>query len=169
MDENITIEVLDNKKHNTKLFDCEVVELNNFISKFAAQQQKKFVGRTFVAIKPNNVVIGFYTLSAGSVKHADAPDGLKKGLPQYPIPVATLGRLAVDKSMKGKGMGSMLLKDALHKVITASENIALVAVIVDAKNESAVAFYRQYGFAKFESIPSKLFLPLKTILKALPS
>ena len=152
------------KHHIVKYFDCGNVALNEFISRYAFKQQKKNVGQTYVATNRDNV-IGFYTISAGSVRHQDAPEILAKSLPKYPIPTVTLGRLAVHVEQQGKGIGVMLLKHALHKILAAAKNIGIVAVVVDAKDIKAANFYQQYGFIPFYDKPLTLFLPLKNIIK----
>ena len=84
-------------------------------------------------------------------------------MPKYPIPTVTLGRLAVHIDEQGKGIGAMLLKDALYKILSAAKNIGIVAVVIDAKNSKVSKFYRQYGFIPFYDKPFSLFLPLKNI------
>lgn len=167
MDETFIIELFDKKKLRIDHFDCGEILLNNFIFCYASQQQKKGLGRTFALVNQQRHLIGFYTLSAGSVRYEDAPETLKQKLPRYPIPTVVLGRLAVDKRYQGKGCGKQLLKDALLRVAAASDTIGMVAVIVEAKNEQALSFYKQYGFIPFLNISRKLFLPLKTIKTAL--
>jgi predicted GNAT family N-acyltransferase len=162
MASQLKIEALD-KHHVVKHFDCGDSALNEFIKRYAFKQQKKKVGQTFVAINNDNV-IAFYTISAGSVRHQDAPETLAKGLPRYPIPTVTLGRLAVHTNEQGKGMGAMLLKDALHKILSVAKTIGIVAVVVHAKNANAVKFYQQYGFIPFHDKPFTLFLPLKQLI-----
>jgi GNAT superfamily N-acetyltransferase len=152
-----------NKKHKTEKFDCGINSLNLFIKQFAWQQQKKHVGRTFVINNKNNEVISFYTLSAGSIRHEEAPTALAKNLPKYPIPTVLLGRLAIHKTEQGKGLGALLLRDVLFRVSNVADNLDVVALTVDAKNKKAVAFYKQYGFIAFNSKPFTLFMPLKTI------
>ncbi len=113
---------------------------------------------------PARKVLGYYTLSASLVNTGDLPETLTKKLPRYPqMPVTLLGRLAVDDSMKGKGMGQFLLMDALHRSLQAAPNIAAMAVVVDAKDDAAEAFYRHYGFIALQLQPRRLFLAMKTV------
>lgn len=109
-----------------------------------------------------NTIMGYYTLSAGSISVADLPLVLKQRLPNYPVPIALLGRLAVDKNYQGQGLGSILLADAIQRVEQASEILAVYAIVVDALNLSAAEFYRQFGFIPFPEKPLRLFLPLIT-------
>ncbi len=93
------------------------------------------------------------------------PPAKAKRLPHYPVPTAVHGRLAVDREQQGQGLGEALLLDAIHRVIRASTTIAVYAIIVDAKNERAQAFYERYGFRAFTSKPRRLSLPLETLEK----
>lgn len=109
-------------------------------------------------------VLGYYTLSASLVNTGELPDTLAKKLPRYPqLPVTLLGRLAVHESMKGQGLGQFLLLDALHRCLVAAANIAATAVVVDAKDDAAAAFYRRFGFAPLQAQPRRLFLPMKVV------
>lgn len=108
-------------------------------------------------------VLGYYTLSASIVNARDLPDDLAKKLPRYPqLPVSLLGRLAIDHSMKGRGLGQFLLMDALRRSLLAASQVAAMAILVDAKDESAAAFYRHFGFLPLQEQPRRLFLPMKT-------
>jgi predicted GNAT family N-acyltransferase len=99
---------------------------------------------------------------------ADLPDDLARTLPRYPqLPVTLLGRLAVDESTKGQGLGEHLLLDALHRSLAHAEQIAAIAVVVDAKDENAGSFYRHYGFIPLQAQPSRLFVPMRSIAQLL--
>jgi ribosomal protein S18 acetylase RimI-like enzyme len=116
----------------------------------------------FVALTGGQRVAGYYTLSSASLVLADLPDGASKKLPRYPtVPAVRMGRLAVDQDFHGQGLGSALLADALNRA--ARSEIAAYALIVDAKDESAAAFYRHHGFIALPNSPSILFLPLATV------
>jgi len=91
------------------------------------------------------------------------PERLRQRLPRYPVPVVLLGRLAVVESRQGKGLGSILLADALQRVAQASQVMAVYAVVVDALNDRAAQFYQQVGFIPFPSQPLKLFLPMDSV------
>src|SRR5690606_14958306 len=125
----------------------------------------KSVAAPFVlTVAPALQVLGYYTLSASLVNANELPDTLAKKLPRYPqLPVTLLGRLAVDQSMKGRGVGQFLLMDALHRSLEAAANIAAMAVVVDAKDEAAEAFYRHFSFLPLHEQPRRLFLPMKTV------
>jgi GNAT superfamily N-acetyltransferase len=111
---------LSGKHHRRENFDCGEESLNQFLKKFARQNQEKGFGRTFVAVLPNeNQVLGYYTLSAGIV----AFESVSEKVPRYPIPTAHLGRLATDLSMRGQGLGEWLLIDALERTVLVAEKV----------------------------------------------
>ena len=107
-----------------------------------------------------DAVLGFYTLSALAVDLASLPEALSRKLPRHPVPCALIGRLAVDRSAHGRGIGRMLLADAVKRVVAAGETVAMHALIVDAANEDAKRFYENFGFAPLTDDPMRLFLPL---------
>lgn len=109
-------------------------------------------------------ICGYYSLNAVSFQRDNLPDDQAKHLPRYPVPAALLGRLAVDNSTKGKGLGAFLLMDAMNRILLASQTLAVHAVVVDAKDGAAAAFYRRYGFIPFTGEGRRLFLPMVTIL-----
>ena len=131
----------------------------------ARQDADKRVAAPFVLTEPPALrVLGYYTLSASLVDAAELTDALAKRLPRYPqLPVTLLGRLAVDGSMKGKGVGQFLLMDALRRSVEAAANIAAMAIVVDAKDEAAEAFWRRFDFLPLQQRPRRLFLPMKTV------
>ena len=156
------------KQHDRKNFDCGEASLDLYLHRYANQDIRRRVNRVFVASPPGEPrrVIGYYSLSAGSLATADLPEKLSHRLPRYPVPVALLGRLAVDKPYQGQGLGAVLIADALQRIALASRLMAVYAVVVDALNENAAKFYRQFGFIQLPSQPLKLFLPMDTVTKS---
>jgi len=153
------------KHHKRDNFDCGVDSLNDYIKYRASQDVRKKLSVCFVFVK-NNTVRGYYTLSGGSIPQEDIPEKFSKKYPASytDIPVILLGRLAVDKSYKGKGMGEHLLLDALKESYDVSkEKIGAVAVVV-FPIENADGFYEKYGFIKLPG-SGKMFLPMNTIKK----
>lgn len=132
----------------TASFQCGSAPLDDYIRRYASQDVRRNVARVFVATPENNPrqLAGFFTLSAGSVSCASLPASQAKKMPRYPVPVALIGRLAVDKQFQGKGLGAILLADACQKVSQASAVLAVVGIIVDAKDDKAIAFYEHFGF-----------------------
>ncbi|MCQ8183736.1 GNAT family N-acetyltransferase [Methylomonas sp. SURF-1] len=157
----LKIETL-NTNHQRKAFDCGDSTLNNYLQQYARQNVKHRLNKVFVAtdVSAPQTILGYYTLSAGSVRAGDLPPEHKNRLPNYPVPVALLGRLAVDKQYQGQRLGTILLADAVQRVEQASEVMAVYAIVVDALNPAAAEFYRQFGFNVLPGQPLKLFLPL---------
>ena len=153
------------KQHDRKSFDCGEQSLNQYLHRYASQDIKRRVNRVFIASPPDTPrqVIGYYSLSAGSLDTADLPEALRRRLPRYPVPVVLLGRLAVAESHQGQGLGSILLADALRRIVQAGQMMAVYAVVVDALNDRAAGFYQQFGFTPLPSQPLKLFLPMDSI------
>lgn len=142
-------------------FDCGQLELNRYIRHYATQDIKRNVARVFIANPEAHGIqlAGFYTLSAGSISCSELPEHLAKKLPRYPVPVAILGRLAVELKFQGQGLGSILLADACERVAKASKTLAVAGIVVDAK-ESAAEFYRHFGFMPLHGSVNKLLLPI---------
>ena len=155
------------KTHDRKAFDCGNEDLNRYLREQARQDTKKRVAASFVFTQPGSpAVLGFYTLSASIIPIEALPPDLMKRLPRYgQLPVTLLGRLAVDRSLGGQGVGEFLLVDALRRSLEAAQQIAAMAVIVDAKNEKAESFYRHFDFQPFQQTPLRLFLPMGQIAK----
>jgi predicted GNAT family N-acyltransferase len=144
-----------------KVFNCGQVELNAYINRYASQDIKRNLARVFVASPVDDLAClsGFFTLSVGSVNCSDLPIAMARTLPAYPMPVALIGRLAVDIEFQGKGLGSILLADACQKIRQAADTLAVVGIIVDAKDNSVAAFYRHFGLIELPGKPDRLLLP----------
>jgi GNAT superfamily N-acetyltransferase len=142
-------------------FSCGQPELDDYIRRFASQDVRRNVARVFVATPETDLdrMAGFFTLSAGSINCSDLPPPLAKKLPRYPVPVALIGRLAVDAKFKGKGLGSILLVDACQKVKSASAMLAVAGIVVDAKDDVARTFYEHFGFVALPGQSDRLLLP----------
>ena len=122
----------------------------------------------FVARDDELGIAGFYSLSAFTLAIEDVPESLARRLPRYDaIPAALIGRLARDERARGRGVGEFLLADAVRRILTASRALAVFAIIVDAKDEHAVAFYETFGFQPFPRRPRRMFLPISTAIQAL--
>ncbi|ROZ69010.1 N-acetyltransferase [Ramlibacter sp. WS9] len=154
------------KTHERAAFTCGSAALDRYLQQQARQDAEKSVAAPFVlTTPPARQVLGYYTLSASLVNASELPNTLAKKLPRHPqLPVTLLGRLAVDQSMKGKGIGQLLLMDALRRSLEAATHIAAMAVLVDAKDDAAQAFYRHFSFLPLHEQPRRLFLPMKTVV-----
>ena len=150
--------------HDRSAFSCGVEALDRYLRQQASQDARKHVAATFVlAEKDKPAILGFYTLAATSVRLVDLPEPTAKKLPRYPlVPAILLGRLAVEQSQRGKVYGELLLIDALRRCLD-TKDIGWTAVVVDAKDEKAVAFYERYHFIRFAPTTMQLFLPRATI------
>ncbi len=154
------------EKHDRSGFACGKPPLNQYIKKYALVNQRNDISRTYVATRDNRVV-GYYTLAFGSVSHDEATPKIKAQLPQYPIPIMLLARLAVDQREAGKGLGKGLLKDALLRTIQAADIGGLRAVLTHAKDEEAKQFYQKFGFEESPIQPLTLMLSIKDISASL--
>ncbi len=148
-------------------FDCGSAPLNDYLRKQVGQDIRRRITACFVALANDGRIAGYYTLASASILLSDLPQALAKKLPRYPsVPAVRMGRLAVDQTFAGTGLGAALLADALHRACRSE--IAAFALVVDAKNETAAAFYRSHGFIAFSESPLTLFLPLDTARAASP-
>ena len=151
-----------NATHDKTTFNSDSEPLNRYFKEQASQDIKRRVSACFVAITQDNEIVGYYTLASASVLLSELPELLLKKLPRYPtVPAVRLGRLAVSTQQKSQGIGAALLADALLR--SASNEIAAYALIVDAKDAKATAFYQHHGFMALGVEPMKLFLPLANI------
>lgn len=149
------------RRHDRSRFDCGSEPLDRYIRRQASQDAQRRMARVFVAVpEGSSEVAGFYTLGAASIERTALPPEEARHLPHYPVPVALIGRLAVDRRWGGQGLGSALLADAFRRVVRASEVLAVYAVIVDAKDARARAFYERFGFVRLPDAGQRLFHPV---------
>jgi ribosomal protein S18 acetylase RimI-like enzyme len=164
---DIVIEPL-GRHHDRARFSCGRPDLDNWFRLRASQDEKRDVTRVFVAVSADLGVVGFYNLSALSLSLDDLPAEVARKLPRYPaVPAALIGRLARDERVRGQSMGELLLADAIQRILGAARSIAVFAIVVDAKDEEAVDFYRAFGFRVFPLHPKRLFLLASTATAAL--
>lgn len=156
------------KDHRLDEFDCGQEALNRFLRRYAWVSQQSDNAQTCVVTREGHVV-GYYSLTAGAVRHEEVSERTRKGQPRHPIPVAILARLAVAKAEQQKGLGAALLKDALLRVAGASDSIGIRALLVHAKDDHARAFYQHFGFEPSPSDPLHLMLILKDLKAILGS
>lgn len=151
------------REHSLDSFDCGKDDLNRFLKRQAWNNQQSHSAQTYVLAR-NLSVLGYYSLAAGSVRHEDATERVKKGLARHPVPVILLARLAVDVSLQGKGVGPALLKDALLRAASAADTIGARALLVHAKDDNAKRFYEHFDFEPSPSDPYHLLLIMKDLL-----
>ena len=156
-----------------KGFRCGQAALDDFFAKHALPNDRRGLGKTFVLRHAGGQpeILGFYTLSMADVEVDTLPPKIRRGLPRYPVPVARIGRLAVDERVRGRGYGADLLEDAFRRIDTASQVLGCMGVLVDAKDAAALTFYARYGFVVLDDgkSPKPMLLSLKALRKAIES
>jgi predicted N-acetyltransferase YhbS len=144
-------------------------ELDDWFRHRAGQDQRRNMARVFVALDDTDKIVGFYSLSAFSVGPEDFAEEHARKLPRYDVvPAVLIGRLARHVQVRGEVVGPSLVADAISRLLDASDSIGVHAIVVDAKDGPAAAFYRTFGFIEFPDARSRLFLPLATARKANP-
>lgn len=160
-----SIELLD-KNYNRTSFDCGNESLNRYLQQTARQHNQKGISRTFVLTDASNIkdkiIIGFFSLSLCEIRSAKLPPSLAKKYPLN-VPGVKLARLAVDINWQGKGIGEILMIEAMNRAVIISDNAGVVGLFVDAKDERAKSYYTRYGFVSLEDNLLEMFLPLATI------
>lgn len=146
------------KHHDRSNFACGEAPLDDYLRRLARQHALSNISRSYVACK-GVTILGYYSLAMAAIRREQLPPQHQKRFPNYPVPVARLARLAVSQSQQGKGLGKLLLLDALHRCHRLSEEIGSAGVIVDAKNASAHRFYSQMNFEALPESPLTLWLP----------
>jgi hypothetical protein len=134
------------KRHDRATFDCGDAGMNTFLVRYASQSHEKGGAKTFLAIDDrNSKTLGFYSLSPASIAYEHTPDVVKKGLARYEVPVFRLGRLAVDITVQGEGLGGQLLLGAGKRCLRVVVEAGGVALLIDVKNEGVAGCYASYG------------------------
>ncbi len=157
------------RHHDREGFDCGAPELNEYIRRYARQNHESGGAKTFVAAAPAAParVLGYYSISPGAIAFARVPATLARRLGRYEVPVFRLGRLAVDRSMQGQGLGGDLLLAAGARALAVAVEVGGVALAIDAKDENAARWYERFGALPLLDDPLKLILPLTTIAEAI--
>ncbi len=155
-------QLLDPTRHDRQSFKSGVADLDIFLSRFAMQQSIKgiTVVRVLVDAEAPKTILGYYSLSAAQVDTAQLTASDQQKLPRYPVPCFRLGRLATHLDYRGRGFGRLLMGLALARCLEAQKIVAAYALIVDAKDAAAAAFYRHYGFTLCKDNGQSLYLPL---------
>ncbi len=158
-------EILNTKEHNRKNFDCGVEVLNQYLEKYASQDQKRGLTKIYI-LSEDDIILGYYSLSAHSVLRDNLPKEIKVG-GCGDIPFLLLGRLAVDKKYQGQGYGDVLIFHAFKITMEIAEKVGILGIIVDAKNEDIISFYEGFGFKRLKVTETRLVLPITALSKLL--
>lgn len=161
-------------RHVKAGFRCGSAPLDEFFAKHALPNDRRGIGKTFVLERPEGQqelpeVVGFYTLSMAVIAYGELPTPKRKALPKYPMPVALVGRLAIDDRARGRGYGERLLVDALRRILSAADQLGCFGVVVDAKDANARSFYSKYDFQPIEgakTFPLRMFVSIETVRAA---
>ncbi|MFN8710517.1 MAG: GNAT family N-acetyltransferase [Planctomyces sp.] len=159
------------RRHNRDAFDCGEPALNDFLRQHARKSHEKGAAKTFLAISSadGTTILGFYSLCPASMEYARTPQGVRKGLARYDVPVFRLGRLAVNRLFQGQGLGGQLILAAGRRCLLAATEVGGVAMLIDAKSDQAAKWYASFGAVPLLDSPLTLLLPLATIRVALES
>lgn len=156
------------RHHDRSRFSCGEAELDDWFRRRAGQDERRNIARVFVAVDSELGIVGFYSLSSFRLDFADLPEEIARKLPRYDgIPAALIGRLARDTRVRGKGVGDLLVADAVRRILSAARSLAVFTIMVDAKDERAATFYERLGFRRFPLRPNRLFMLASSAAAAL--
>jgi GNAT superfamily N-acetyltransferase len=153
---------LDPLAHDRPGFDCGVPALNQYISQLAEQHRRRGISSVYVLTESTQPerILGYYTLSAAEVDAQRLTEAERKKLPRFPVPCFRMGRLACRADERGRGLGKLLMGCAVDRCLKAKQQVAAYALLVDAKDDAAKAFYLHFGFRALLDAPLTLYLPL---------
>lgn len=167
----IIIESLHKDKHHRLGFACGKEPLDRFLQEHAHQAVAKNLSKTYVAVDESDetVILGYYTVTPCRIEPGELPRDVARmmKLPELELPASLVARLAVSESVKGRGVGSLMLMDAMARCARVAGEIGGVAIVVDALEESVVTFYERVGFKRFEPDALKMFIPMATVREML--
>lgn len=157
------------RRHDRSKFNSGNAALDRYLEQQAGQDARRFIATPFVLVEGDDTrVLGYYTLSQTALALADLPQDIARRLPRYPIvPATRLGRLAVDRRCQGRGFGKLLLIDAMAKSLQTVTTVASFALVVDAKDDSAVEFYKSFEFRPISGAARTLFRSMAMIARLL--
>lgn len=165
------VESLQRDKHHRLGFSCGREPLDRFMHEHAHQAAAKGLSKTYVGVDEadETTVLGYYTVTTTHIDAGELPATLVRALklPKRELPASLIARLAVSEAVKGRGIGSLLLMDALARCARVASEIGGVAIVVDALEEQVVPFYERLGFVRFEPGMRKLFIPMATVRELL--
>ena len=151
-------------RHDRRDFSCGAEALDEYLRRYARQHADANISRSYVAAE-GAAIRGYYSLAMSAIRRDNLPEKLAGRFPNFPLPVARLARLAVDRRHQRQGLGELLLADALQRCLRLSEEIGMIGVVVDAKDEKARGWYERYEFERFPDSPLTLWLPAAAIAR----
>jgi GNAT superfamily N-acetyltransferase len=157
------------KQHDRASFDCGEPALNLYIARYARQNHESGGAKTFIAVptgEPSRI-LGFYSLSPASLDYMRTPPVVARRLARYDVPVFRMGRLAVDRTVQGLGLGGALLIAAGKRCMAVAEQVGGVGLLIDAKHDQAARWYESYGAIRLDDAPLSLVLPFATLAAAI--
>jgi GNAT superfamily N-acetyltransferase len=154
-----------NSRYRSDRFDCGDPATNASLRQFAGDPGISGSSPVFAAVDEQNIISGFYSLTASNIEFAELPNNPTEKINTYPVPTVIINHIAVHKTLQGKGIGARLLIDALQRIYNAGDEVEVMAVLVEAKNERLRAFYLHYGFIPLSGSGSRLFLPMDKIIQ----
>jgi GNAT superfamily N-acetyltransferase len=160
-----------NEHHDRATFDCGSPPLNDFLRRYARQNEAAGISRTYVATAQSDQrhVLGYYSLAATSVAFEKLPSEATKRLPRYPVPAALLARLAVDRRAQGRGIGGLLIADAYKRALAAADVLGVALLVIHAKDEAAKRFYARFNALPLADNPLHLIVDMRVIRAAVDS
>jgi ribosomal protein S18 acetylase RimI-like enzyme len=160
----LTFEPLDAARHNRAAFTCGKLSLDNYMRQQAAQNVEQKMAAVHVYVESTDPllipIVGYYTLSAAEVRLDQLSEQDRKKLPRYPVPGMRIGRLAVAREHQRKGVGELLLGDAVDRCLGLRRDAGIKILVVDADGEDVVGFYEKYGFRRTTENAMTFYLPL---------
>jgi GNAT superfamily N-acetyltransferase len=153
--------------HDTTSFDCGKPPLNEFLVRYALVSQSGGSARTFVAANVSGTVVGYYSLAATSVAHDEVPDRVRQGQPRHPIPAILMARFAVALTVQGQGLGRALLRDAMIRSLSITQELGARVFVVDAKDGDAIRFYSRLRMMSAPNNPNRLYLLFRDVRRLL--
>jgi GNAT superfamily N-acetyltransferase len=149
--------------HDPALFQCGEPALDDWLRRRALQNEESGASRTYV-VSAGRRVVAYYALAVGAVAHAGAPGRIRRNMPD-PVPVMTIGRLAVDQEFHGRGLGQGLLRDAVLRTLQAADIAGIRAILVHAMSSDAQRFYERHGFVRSPIDPMMLMITLAELAR----
>lgn len=156
------VQLLNKKKHDRKKFDCGINTLNNYLNQTARQHDDIALSRTYVLThsESSSEILAYYSLTVCHIHWDDIPEDLQKRYPSNGISAALIGRLAVDKRSQGKQYGTIMVIDAIKRIVSSSSALPHPVIIIDAINKRAKDLYIKFGFEEISPNSMRLYMPM---------